>query len=321
VVLSRIVALVVPLVIGGLVGSIIGGIVTGNEDYAIVWGVFGPIVVTALVLVGVGVTSVKAARKKRAASAPGAPEGINETVTGITQKDVAAVLNPSSSATPSTGVVLNGEPVDGATTTVTAAPNPARPVRLRRWLAIVLLLVGVTIALIPARTMLGWVGYDILHGRPFDGRDMRDGLHLDDAVAEIAEVIGSPDMSYINFYDDYVIVTARTSPRSTTADTYMWRSGKAYRSGPGGYDPELASQLFDSSKLDFSIIPELITIAKRDSGLNDAEDYYPSVRRNYDAERPDDPVIFISLSNDYFSASYTFSFEGEILDKSGSAFE
>ena len=135
------------------------------------------------------------------------------------------------------------------------------------------------------------------------------------------DVVGSPDMSYINFYDDYVIVTARTSPRSTTADTYMWRGGKAFRAGPGGYDPELASELFDSSQLDFSIIPELITIAKRDSGMNDAEDYYPSVRRNYDSEQPGDPVIFISLSDDYFDASYTFSFDGEILDKSGSAFE
>jgi hypothetical protein len=295
VVLSRIVALLVPLVIGGFLGSIIGGIVTGNEDYAIVWGIGGPIVVTALVLIGITVSSVKASRKKKAASAADAPAGINETVTGISRKDVAAVLNPSSGAVPATGVVLNGEPVDaaGAATKVAPSSDPARPVRLRRWLAIVLVLAGVVIALIPARTMVGWVASDILHGRPFDGRDMRDGLHLDDAVAEIAQVVGSPDMSYISFYDDYVIVTARTSPRSTTADTYMWRGGKAYRAGPNGFDPDLADQLFDSSQLDFSVIPELITIAKRDSGMNDADDYYPSVRRNYDADLPDDPAVFI----------------------------
>lgn len=314
-VLSRVVALAVPLVIGGFLGSIVGGVVTGNEGYAIVWGVGAPIFITALILVGTTVASVRA-KKKKAAESGAAPAGINETVTGITKKDVDAVLNPSSSS-----VVLNGEPVGASTTTVQPAPNPARPVRLRRWLAITLLVVGFVVVLIPARTMLGWVGYDILHGRPFDGRDMRDGLHLGDAVAQIAEVVGSPDMSYINFYDDYVIATARTSPRSTTADTYMWRSGSAYRAGPNGFDPELASQLFDTSQLDFSVIPELITIAKRDSGMNDAEDYYPSVRRNYDADLPDDPVVFISLSNDYFSASYTFSFDGEILDKSGTAFE
>ena len=321
-VLSRIVAILVPLLIGGFLGSIIGGIVTGNEDYAIVWGVGGPIVLTALVLVGVSISSVRAARKKKAAASAESPSGINETVTGITQRDVATVLNPSSSTAASTGVVLNGEPVDGAgVTKPAAAANPARPVRLRRWLAIVLLLVGITVALLPARTMLGWVAGDILQGRPFDGRDMRDGLHLDDAVAEIAEVVGSADVTYIGFYDEYVIVTARTSPRSTTVDTYMWRSGKAYRAGPGSFEPELATELFDTSTLDFSVIPELITIAKRDAGMNDTDDVYPSVRRDYGADRPDDPVIFLSLSDDYFSASYVFSFDGEILEKSGSAFE
>ena len=107
-------------------------------------------------------------------------------------------------------------------------------------------------------------------------------------MAQIAEVVGSPDVTRVNFYDDYVIVTARTSPRSTTVDTYMWRYGGAFRSGPGGFEPELASLLFDTSKLDFSVIPSLITIAKRDSGMNDAEDYYPSVRRDY--RRPSAPA-------------------------------
>jgi hypothetical protein len=169
--------------------------------------------------------------------------------------------------------------------------------------------------------MIGWIASDFVHGRPFDGRDMRTGLHQNDAMAQIAEVVGSSDVTRINFYDDYVIVTARTSPRSTTVDTYMWRYGGAYRAGPGGFEPDLASELFDTSQLDFSVIPSLITIAKRDSGLNDADDYYPSVSRDTGGERPGDPVISISLSNDYFDAYYTFSFDGEILDKSGSAFE
>lgn len=310
-VMTRIFALLIPLVIGGFVGSIIGGIITGNEDYAIVWGIGGPIVLTIIVFVAVGISS---ATKKKAAAKPVPPVGINETVTGVKPKDAAAVLNPSSSAAPSTGVVLNGESMAGA-------PGPKRPRHLRRWVVVALLIAGAALALIPAYKMIGWIAGDIVAGRPFDGRDMRDGRHLNDAVAEIADVAGSSDVTYISFYDDYVIVTARTSPRSTTVDTYMWRSGRAYRAGPGGFEPDLATQLFDTSQLDFSIIPELITIAKRDSGMNDAEDFYPSVRRDYDSERPNDPVIFISLSDDYFDASYTFSFDGEILDKSGSAFE
>jgi hypothetical protein len=302
VVLTRIFAILVPIIIGGFIGSIIGGIVTGREDYAIVWGIGGPFVLMAVIFLAVA----RSSKTKKAGAKPQAPTGINQTVTGVVPA--------------STGVVLNGEPMDGSVKVAPAA-NPGRPVRLRRGIAIVLTLAGAALVLIPAYTMLGWIASDIVHGRPFDGRDMRDGLHLDDAVAQIAEVVGSPDVSYINFYDEYVIVTARTSPRSTTVDTYMWRSGHAYRAGPGGFEPELATQLFDTSHLDFSVIPGLITIAKRDSGMNDAEDFYPSVRRDYSADRPDDPVIFISLSDDYFDASYTFSFEGEILEKSGSAFE
>jgi len=55
--------------------------------------------------------------------------------------------------------------------------------------------------------------------------------------------------------------------------------------------------------------------------MNDADSYYPSVSRETGGERPGDPVIDISLSNDYFSAYYTFSLDGEILSKTGSAFE
>jgi hypothetical protein len=140
-------------------------------------------------------------------------------------------------------------------------------------------------------------------------------------MAQIADVVGSPDITRVNFYEDYIIVTARTSPRSTTVDTYMWRYGGAFREGPGGFEPELSSLLFDSSTIDFSIIPSLITIAKRDAGMNDADTYYPSVSRASEAEGPGDPVISISLSNEYFDAYYTFSLDGEIISKSGSAFE
>jgi hypothetical protein len=314
-VVSRIFALLAPLAVGGLLGAILGGIITGSPDYAILWGIGGPIVLMLVIFVAVARSSTKAKKAKAAA-----PTGINETVTGITKRDVEAVLNPSSA---SSGVVLNGEPMAGATTTtaVAAAPNPDRPVRLRRGIAIVLVLAGAALALIPSYTMIGWIASDFAHGRPFDGRDMRTGLHQNDAVAQIAEVVGSPDVTRINFYDEYVIVDARTSPRSTTTDSYMWRYGSAYRSSPGSFEPELADKLFDASKIDFSIIPSLITIAKRDSGMNDADSYYPSVSRASEAEGPGDPVVTISLSDDYFDAYYTFSLDGEIISKSGSAFE
>ncbi len=306
-VLSRIFALIVPFAAGALIGAIIGGIITGNDVFIIGWSIGGPFLIMLLIFLGVARSSVK---KKTAGQRQNKPTGINETVTGA--------------AGGSRGVVLNGEPLDGTDGVAipSGMPQPqARPVRLRRGIAVVLVIAGAALSLIPAYSMIGWIASDVVHGQPFDGRDMRTGLHQNDAIAQIAEVVGSPDVTRVNFYDDYVIVTARTSPRSTTVDSYMWRYGGAFRSSPGSFEPDLADQLFDASKVDFSIIPSLITIAKRDSGLNDAEDYYPSVSRDNLSEGLGDPVIDISLSNDYFNAYYTFSLDGEMLEKSGSAFE
>jgi hypothetical protein len=320
-VLSRIFALVIPLGVGALLGAIIGGIITGSDTYIIGWSIGGPFLVILLVFLGAARSSTM---KKKKATTQAKPAGINETITGDSFKPDAAVLNPASTAVPSSGVVLNGEPMGGDKGVVIPAgmPEPSpRPVHLRRWVAIALIIAGAALSLIPAYTMIGWIASDGVRGHLFDGRDMRTGLHQNDALVQIADVVGSSDVTRINFYEDYVIVTARTSPRSTTVDTYMWRYGGAFRAGPGGFDPELADELFDTSKLDFSVIPELVTIAKRDSGLNDADDYYPSVARDNSGEFLGEPVIDISLSNDYFDAYYTFSFDGEILDRSGSAFE
>jgi MFS family permease len=299
---TRILALVAPLGAGVILGAILGAIITGSADYAIIWGIGLPIAI--MLFVALAVANTPDRKAKRAAAKP---VGINQTVTGAAPQ----------------GTVLNGEPITPATVTaVMAGPDlPRRPVRLRRGIAVFLVLAGMAVVLIPSYTMIGWIASDIVHGRPFDGRDMRTGLHQNDAMAQIADVVGSPDITRVNFYEDYVIVTARTSPRSTTVDTYMWRYGGAFRSGPGGFEPELANMLFDSSQIDFSIIPSLITIAKRDAGMNDADTYYPSVSRASEAEGPGDPVISISLSNEYFDAYYTFSLDGEIISKSGSAFE
>ena len=221
-VLSRIIALLIPLGVGALLGAIIGGILTGSDVFIIGWSIGGPFLLMLLIFLGVA----RSAQSKKRTAAKSKPAGINETVTGVPAKSGAAVLNPASTAVPSSGVVLNGEPVDGAKGVVIppGMPEPeARPVRLRRPFAILLVAAGAALSLIPAYSMIGWIASDFVHGRPFDGRDMRTGLHQNDAVAQIAEVVGSPDITRVNFYEDYVIVTARTSPRSTTVDSYMWR--------------------------------------------------------------------------------------------------
>ena len=313
--LARIIAIIVPLLAGALLGAILGSILTGSDGYVIAWSVGGPIALMAIIFLSIA----RGGSKRKAVPVAASPVGINETVTGAAPS-TSAVLNPSSSAVPSSGVLLNGEPMEGVHPELMPPPS-ARPTRLRRPFWFALLAVGAALALIPAYTMIGWIASDFAHGRPFDGRDMRTGLHQNDAMNQIADVVGSHDIVRVNFYEDYIIVTARTSPRSTTVDTYMWRYGSAFRAGPGGYEADLSAELFDASKIDFSIIPSLITIAKRDAGMNDADTYYPSVSRQYDVDGLGDPVITISLSDDYFDASYTFSLDGEILDKSGSAFE
>ena len=313
--LARIIALIVPLLAGALVGAILGSILTGSDGYVIAWSIGGPIAVMAIIFLSIA----RAGSRRKAVPVATPAVGINETVTGAPTPATSAVLNPSS-AVPSSGVLLNGEPMQGVHPELMPQPS-ARPVHLRRAFWFVLLAAGAALALIPAYTMIGWIASDFAHGRPFDGRDMRTGLHQNDAMDQIADVVGSHDIVRVNFYEDYIIVVARTSPRSTTVDTYMWRYGGAFRAGPGGFEPDLAAELFDASKIDFSIIPSLITIAKRDAGMNDADTYYPSVSRQYDADGLGDPVITVSLSDDYFDASYTFSLAGEILDKSGSAFE
>ena len=107
---------------------------------------------------------------------------------------------------------------------------------------------------------------------------MRTGLHQNDAVAQIAEVVGSPDVTRVNFYEDYVIV--RRAPRRAARRSTRTCGGTAALSVRSGRIRARArGLLFDASTVDFSIIPSLITIAKRDSGMNDADDYYPSVSR------------------------------------------
>ena len=71
--------------------------------------------------------------------------------------------------------------------------------------------------------------------------------------------------------------------------------------------------LFDASGIDFSIVGELVAVAKQDTGWDDVTSFYPSVRANDDGE----PEIFVSLSNDYYSAGHTFSSDGELLDRYG----
>ena len=152
-VLSRIFALIIPIGAGALLGAIIGGILTGSDGYIIGWSIGGPFLVMLLIFLGVARSSLE--KKKKATHQQKSPAGINETVT--------------SNAKGSRGVVLNGEPVGGDPAVVIppGMPEPsARPVHLRKSVAIVLVIAGAALSLIPAYTMIGWIASDAVHGQP-----------------------------------------------------------------------------------------------------------------------------------------------------------
>jgi hypothetical protein len=300
--------IVVLLLVGAVIGGVLGAIFTGDWIYTIVW-----CLALTFVLVVVPIVTTQGVRR-RTLTAPARIPGI---INSRSQVPIAteAVLNPPSTAVPSTGATLNGVPVATSAPTP-AVPGPTSSGRTRWWsraLAIALVLLGIALTLIPSYRLIGWTFGNIAQGR-WDGNDMRSGLHQQDAVDDLAGVIGSYDFVSVGFYDNYVLVEAPTYVGATTTDQYEWRYGRASRLGP--YSGEIDG-LFDASQIDFSIIGDLVSRVKADTGWTDFTYYYPGVRANGDGRIE----IYVSVGNDYYSASYTFSAEGEFIEKYGTGLD
>ena len=305
---STVIRIAILLLVGAVIGGVLGAIFTGDWVYTIIWCVGLTLV---LVVVPMFVTR---GTPKRVLTTPGRVPGIINSQSPQPAR-TEAVLNPPSTAVPSTGATLNGVPVE------TSSPEPAalghtrsgRPMWWNRGLAIALVLVGVALTLIPSYRLIGWTVGNIAQGR-WDGNDMRSGLHQQDAVDDLAALIGSYDFVSVGFYDSYVLVEAPTQVGATTTDQYEWRYGRASRLGPysGAIDG-----LFDASQIDFSIIGDLVSQVKADTGWTDFTYYYPGVRANSDGR----VEIYVSVGNDYYSASYTFSSEGEFIEKYGTGLD
>lgn len=293
--------ILVRIAIGVVLGSVIGALVTGDWAYTLVWAIGLPVLLTVAGILG------SRGATRRVLTAPGRVPGI---ISSVHPRPVqtTAVLNPEPTAIPSAGVVL-----DGATVASPApVPTPPRGEIVPWWsraLAIGFLVLGIGVVLIPAYRTIGWMAQDLAQGR-WDGRDMRSGVHQQEAIDDIAGVVGSYRFTSVYFYDSYVIVDAPTRVDATTTDEYVWRYGRATREGPAA---ATLDGLFDASRIDFSIIGDLVAAAKADAGWDEFTSYYPSVRANDAGE----PEIFISLGNDYYSAGYTYSIEGELRDRYG----
>jgi hypothetical protein len=307
---------VLQLALGVILGGIIGGIATGDENYILLVGIGTPVVLTVAGLVGAA--AAVRTRRATASATGGRPPGIISTMPEVAgAKQQEAVLNPVSTAQPSAGVVLNGQVV-GAAKPGRPAIAVAGPGRVA-WniLSVITIVVGAALALIPAYQSLAWIGTDIAAGRPFDGRNMVTGLHQPQAFDQIADLIGSTEVTSINFYDDYLSVSAPV-PGAREVDRYVFKYGRAYREGPDYSQPaDLREALFDAGDIDMSLIARLVSESTRDSGIDDIDGIYPSITRFSGGS----PEIGIAISGVYFDAYYDYTLTGELIQRSGSAFE
>jgi hypothetical protein len=307
VVLGRVVRIVLVIGAGAVIGSILGAIITGDPLYTVGWAVGLPVLLTVAGFLG------SRGRKRQVLTAPGRVPGI---IGSARTEPIAteAVLNPEPTAVPATGATLNGEPLDPAVLAKMPEPRPRGAVHwASRGLSIALVLAGVALALIPAYRTISWTATNLAQGR-WDGNDMRSGLHQQEAIDDLAGVIGSYDVVAINFYDSYVLVEAPTYVGAPTTDQYQWRYGRATREGP--YSGAV-SGLFDASTIDFSILGDLVARAKADTGWTDFTAFYPSVR----ADDAGVPHFGVYLSNDYYSASYTFTIQGDLVERNGTGLD
>jgi hypothetical protein len=306
---------VLQLVTGGLFGCILGGILTGNENYWIALAIGFPLLLTVA-----GIFGARGARQQKAAGQPVLRPGIISTIPGMRPKPLdQAVLNPVSTAQPSAGVVLNGETVGASPAGAAAAPSAERLPLWWRALSILTMAAGAAIVLIPSYQMIGWVAQDAVAGRLFDGRDMLTGVHQQDAFDQLAGVIGSTEVVSINFYDSFILVSAPTSPGARTVDSYEWKAGIASRQGPASSQPEdLQGELFDAGDIDMSLVATLVRQSLDDARIEGVDGVYPVIRRPDENEAP---VINIPISGTYFSAYYSYTVTGELIQRSGSAFD
>lgn len=301
---GRLARIAVLVLVGAFLGGIVGMFATDDWVYTLIW----PTAMTAVIVL-VSALGVRRRRSAAVAGSGGRIPGIRNP--GAPAPAPVAVLNPEPTAVPATGspeapgpVLLNGMPVSSS------GPRPgAMPAWASGLLSIAIILASAAVALIPSYPLIGWTVEGWTHGRG-DGADPRTGTHQQDMIDAIAAVSGGHGFVSVTFYDGYVLAQAPTSPGAPTTDNYEWRYGRAFRVGPASGSVE---GLFDGSRIDFDIVGQVTRAAMTDAGWGRYISYSPSVRLGVEGE----PEISVSLTGDYYSAVYTYSIEGELLDRYG----
>lgn len=176
----------------------------------------------------------------------------------------------------------------------------------------VLVVVAAVVTLIPAYGSLARIGTD---------QSFLTGDYQQDAVDQIATVVGNHDLIDVDFYDSYVIVEAPTGPGARTTDDYQYRYGRAERLGPELIQPQdTRAAVYDGRTVDFSLIPKLIKDAERRAKITSPTTLHVSVMQPLDAKAGQPPTINVNVEDAYHQAFVQYSPKGKYLSELGSAF-
>ncbi len=183
---------------------------------------------------------------------------------------------------------------------------------LRAVIAGVLVVVAAVVTLIPAFGSFARIGTD---------QSLLTGAYQQDAVDQIAKVVGNHDLIDVDFYDGYVIAEAPTKPGARTTDDYQYRYGQAERLGPELIQPEdTRAAVFDGRTVDFSLIPKLITDAERRAKITNPTSLHVSVMQSLDPKAGQPPTINVNVEDAYHEGFVQYSPKGVYLSETGSAF-
>ncbi|MEU2202267.1 hypothetical protein [Isoptericola sp. NPDC019482] len=135
--------------------------------------------------------------------------------------------------------------------------------------------------------------------------------------------LSGDEVTEVYVFDRWVQVTAPTSPGASTTDEWQYRDGEATREGASLIQPEpedVPRELFDASEIDWEDVPPLFDETERLTGIDDADDPMLWVAREVWAdEKPGEPQVHVTVSDDYHDGSVDFSAGGEVVGTYGGA--
>lgn len=218
-------------------------------------------------------------------------------------------------------VVANVKPWETATTTTPGTPKPGQPrKRTTRYLGLIIVLVVAAAVMIPSYVSIARGVNNILQGR-LDGSNMVTGLYQQQSIDQMAAAAGTTQFTSLSFFPDFILGDAlsKSEEGEQRTDSVEWRFGRAWVDGPSSsQSSDLSRELFDVSELDFSKVAEVARDGLARSGIENPESVYAFVRADSETGVPE---ITISIDGPYDDAYMNYTFGGELISASGTAFE